>query len=98
MDSPQKVEVHLNFIGEFLPQEDEPLTAEQEEELRKKLANRERLRRNYQRYKNSDKYKEWQKRYEPIRKARLEATKAALLAEGAVLGANAAAPFTSSAS
>ena len=99
-DSSQKVEIHLNFIGEFIPETDEAeivLTPEQEAEQQKIAEKKERLHQNYLKRKANGKQREYEKRYEPKRKARIETNKAALLAEGAVLGANAITPFTSSA-
>jgi len=96
IDPIQKVEVHLNFIGEFsIPQEETEteLTAEQ----LKILERRERMHQNYLIRKENGKQQEWERKYEPIRKARKAETKAALFAEGAVLGANAAAPFVTAA-
>jgi len=94
IESTQKVEIHLNFIGEYLPPtlEAEPPAPEDEEELRKVLERREKFRQNYLKRKASGKQKEYEQRYDEKRKARLAANKAALFEDGAVLGANALAP------
>jgi hypothetical protein len=42
---------------------------------------------------SNGKHQEWEKRYAEKRKAQLEVNKAALLQDGAVLGANALAPL-----
>ena len=99
IDTMQKVEIHLNFIGKFeLPQAEAVLlTAEQEAERRKLLEWRERLHQNYLKRKANGKQKEYEKRYNEKRRARMSENKAALFAPGAVLGANAAGPFASSA-
>jgi DNA invertase Pin-like site-specific DNA recombinase len=91
IESTQKVEIHLNFIGEYLPPslEAEAPTPEDEEELRKVLERREKFRQNYLKRKASGKQKEYEQRYNEKRIARLAANKAALLEDGAVLGANA---------
>jgi hypothetical protein len=96
IEAEQKVEIHLNFIGEFeLPKQeaDVPLTAEQEEERRKLLERRERLHQNYLKRKANGKHQEWERRYSERRREKYAERKAALFVEGAVLGANAAAPF-----
>jgi len=55
IESTQKVEIHLNFIGEYLPPTltAEPPTPEDEEELRKVLERREKFRQNYLKRKES---------------------------------------------
>ena len=96
IDTTQKVEIHLNFIGEFKAPEaevDPAVLAEQEEIRRKKEATKDRLHQNYLKRKANGKQKEWEKRYEPKRKARLEEKKAALFADGAMLGADSLAPL-----
>ena len=95
IDSTQKVEIHLNFIGEYLPptMKQAATTPEDEEERRKILERRERNRQNYQNRKANGKHKEWERKYAEKRKARLNENKAALLEDGAVLGANALAPL-----
>ena len=95
IDSTQSVEIHLNFIGEYkLPEQeaDPVLTAEQEEERRKKEATKDRLYQNYLKRKANGKQKEWEQSYNEKRKARYAENKAALFAEGATLGANALTP------
>jgi len=94
IDSTQKVEIHLNFIGEYLPPnlQPQPLTPEQEEERRKILQRREWNKANYQRRKNNGKHKAWEEAYADRRKERLNEKKAALLEDGTVLGAVALAP------
>jgi hypothetical protein len=96
IDTTQKVEIHLNFIGEFKAPEEEvdpAVLAEQEEIRRKKEETKDRLHRNYLRRKASGKQKEWERNYEPRRKARLEEKKAALFTDGAVLGKDSFAPL-----
>ena len=96
IESMQKVEIHLNFIGEYitsLQKPDSALTPEQEEEKRRILERRERFRQNYLKRKASGKQKEYEQRYEGKRKARYAANKTALLAEGTVLGSDALTPY-----
>ena len=89
IESTQKVEIHLNFIGEYLPpsMEAAPPTPEDEEELRQVLERREKYRQEYLKRKESGKQKEYEQRYNAKRQARLAANKAALFEDGAVLGA-----------
>ena len=93
----QKVDIHLNFIGEYKvpePEVDPAVLAEQEEERLKTEARKDRLHENYMKRKASGKQKEWELGYEERRKARYAENKATLLAEGATLGANALAPVS----
>jgi len=95
IDTTQTVEIHFNFIGEFVvpaPEADPVLTAEQEEERRKKEATKDRLHQNYLKRKANGKQKAWEESYNEKRKARYAEKKAALFAEGATLGANVLAP------
>jgi len=97
IESTQKVEIHLNFIGEYLPpsMESEPTPEENaigEEELRLTLERREKYRQNYLKRKASGKQQEYDRRYREKHNARIAANKAALFEDGAVLGATALAP------
>gem|GEM_PF-489774 len=94
IDSTQKVEIHLNFIGEYQPPMPEPLplTPEQEEEQRLILQRREKYRQNYLKRKESGKQAEYDRRYKEKVKARKAAVKAQLLEDGVVLGASSVAP------
>jgi hypothetical protein len=99
-DTNQRVDIFLNFIGQFnVPKEgmDPAVLAAKEEEERKQLERRERLHQAYLKRKANGKQQEYERRYNERRKANLAANRAALFAEGAVLGANAAAPFASAA-
>jgi DNA invertase Pin-like site-specific DNA recombinase len=81
IDSTQKVEIHLNFIGEYLPptMQNAVPTPEDEEERRKVLERRERNRQNYQKRKANGKHKEWELQYAAKRKAQHEENKAVIL-------------------
>lgn len=94
IESTQKVEIHLNFIGEYLPptMETPPPIPEDEEELRKVLERRKKYRQLYLKRKESGKQQEYDRRYREKHDARIAANKAALLEDGAVLGADALAP------
>ncbi len=96
IESTQKVEIHLNFIGEYLPPSMDagPPTPEDEEELRKVLERREKFRQNYLKRKASGKQQEYDRCYREKHNARIAANKAALFEDGAVLGANAFAPIS----
>lgn len=95
-DSGQQVDIYLNFIGKFTaPKEetDPAALAAQEEEQRVKRERQEKLRNAYLERKANGKQKEYERKYKERRKALRAADKAATYAEGAVIGADAAAPF-----
>ncbi len=71
--------------------ETEPLTPEQEEEQRAIWERRERFRQNYLKQ-ASGKQQEYDRKYAEKHKARLDAKRAMMLEDGAVLGARALAP------
>jgi len=93
--STQKVEIHLNFIGEYLPLAFEAglPTPEDEEELREVLGRREKFRQNYLKRKTSGKQQEYDRRVAEKRKKQIAAYKAALLKDGSVLGVASLAPL-----
>ena len=78
-----EVEIYFNFVGRYIPPALQlvPLTPEEQEELRKKEERKDRLHQNYLRRKANGKQKEWEERYNAKRKAKMEATKAAIRAE-----------------
>ena len=82
-DTTQEVEIYFNFVGRYIPPalQPVPLTPEEQEELRKKEARKDRLHQNYLRRKANGKQKEWEERYNAKRKATMEAAKAAIRAE-----------------
>ena len=82
-DTTQEVEIYFNFVGRYIPPalQPVPLTPEEQEELRKKEERKDRLHQNYLRRKANGKQKEWEERYNAKRKAKMEAAKAAILAE-----------------
>ena len=84
----QRLEIHLTFIGEydFPPEEIDPaVLAAQEEEQRKIEERKDRLHRNYLRRKENGKQAEYERKYEPLRKARYAEKKAAAKSEVAAL-------------
>ena len=85
----QKIEIHFNFIGEYLPPTLKSIAAAPED--KEALERRERNRRNYLKRKENGKQAEWEQRYAEKRKAQQAKNKAALLEAGAVLGS----PFAS---
>ena len=96
IESMQRVEIHLNFIGEYKapePETDPAVLAEQEEERRKNEERKDRLHQNYLKRKENGKQKVWEMKYEPRRKARYAEKKAALFIEGATLGSSSLAPI-----
>ena len=82
-DTTQEVEIYFNFVGRYIPPalQPVPLTPEEQEELQKKEARKDRLHQNYLRRKANGKQKEWEERYNAKRKAQREAAKAAIRAE-----------------
>ena len=97
IDSPQTVEIHLNFIGEFMPPTIEAtakkLTAEEQAEQDKIQARRERFRRNYEKRVESGKQKEYYERTKYKVRDKRKTEKSALFAEDYTLGAKAIAPI-----
>jgi DNA invertase Pin-like site-specific DNA recombinase len=96
IDSPQTVEIHLNFIGEFFPpqakQPPSALTPEEQAEQDKIQERRERFRRAYEKRVESGKQKEYYERTKYKKRAKYDSEKAALFETGYVLGANVLAP------
>jgi len=81
INSSQRLEIHLNFIGEFIPPQlatPIQLTPEQLEEQRLTEERREKFSQNYLKRKASGKQKEYYERNEPRRKANTEAKRKAL--------------------
>jgi hypothetical protein len=90
-DTTQRIDIHLTFIGEyeFPPEEIDPEEqARLDEERRKREATKDRLHQNYLRRKENGKQKEYERKYEPKRRARLEANKAAAYEEVIAKAAN----------
>jgi DNA invertase Pin-like site-specific DNA recombinase len=84
----QRIDIHLTFIGEYdFPEEkiDPEELAKRAEEHRKIEERKDRLHRNYLRRKESGKQAEYERKYEPLRKARFQERKSAAEAEVAAL-------------
>ena len=95
-DTNQRVDIYLNFIGAFaVPKEkiDPAVLAAQEETERALLERRERLHEAYLMRKANGKQKEYERRYNERRRKLRAEHKAAMFAEGVVLGANTVGPF-----
>jgi hypothetical protein len=95
IDSPQTVEIHLNFIGEFMPpmmEQKKKLTAKERAEQDEVLKRRERFRRAYEQRVESGAQKQYYERTKNRKRAQYDAEKAALLDENYTLGANPLAP------
>ena len=89
-DSPQTVDIHLNFIGEFIPpyaEKKKKLTAKEKAEQEKIMARRERFRRNYEKRVESGKQKEYYERTKYKKRAKYDSERAALFDESYTLGA-----------
>lgn len=76
-DTTQKVDIHFNLIGQFVPpvQKIQEPTEEELEELRKKEARKEKLHQNYLKRKASGKQKIYEERAKAKKKARIQALK-----------------------
>ena len=95
IDSPQTVEIHLNFIGEFIPPtvETKALTPEELAEQEATAKRRERFRRAYEKRVESGKQKEYYERTKyKVRNKRIS-EKATLFDEDYTLGVDAVAPI-----
>ena len=95
IDSPQTVEIHLNFIGEYIPPTMErknptPISEAEQEEILKRRA---KFRRAYEQRVASGAQKQYYERTKYRKRVQYDAEKAALLAEDYTLGANAALPM-----
>lgn len=75
-------------MGRYIPPHfgEVALTAEEQEELRKKEERKDRLHQNYLRRKENGKQKAWEEKYNAKRKAIIDAEKAALQAEDMARG------------
>jgi len=96
IDSPQTVDIHLNFIGEFIPPtiEQPQLTPEEQAEQDKIQARRERFRRNYEKRVESGEQKKYYERTKYKKRADYNSNRATLFEEDYTLGATAIAPTT----
>jgi hypothetical protein len=97
IDSPQTIEIHLNFIGEFIPPTIEPrkeLTPEELAEQEAVAKRRERFRRAYERRVESGEQKKYYERTKYKKRAKYESDKSALFADDYTLGSKAVAPIS----
>ncbi len=83
VDSPQKIEIHFNMIGQFIPpaMEQPELTPEQLEEQRKREERKEKLHQNYLKRKANGKQKAYEERIKAEKKAQIDAQKEAIRTE-----------------
>ena len=88
IDSPQTVEIHLNYIGEFMPPvvEKKALTPKEQAEQEEILKRRERFRLNHQKRVESGAYKEYYERTKYKKRAERKAIKETLFDENYTLG------------
>jgi DNA invertase Pin-like site-specific DNA recombinase len=99
INSPQTVEIHLNFIGEFIPpfmREQKMLTPEELAEQEEAQQRREKARRSYEKRVESGKQKEYYDRTINKILAKRSAEKESLFDESYVLGADVLASLASS--
>ncbi len=82
-DTTQEVEIYFNFVGRYVPPcfGSVSLTPEEQETLREKKERRERLHQNYLRRKASGAQKQYEDKIKTVKKAEIEAKKAAIRAE-----------------
>lgn len=79
----QRVDIYFSFIGRFEPPAepiDPDVAAAMEEERRKIEEKKDRLHRNYLRRKEKGTYQAYERKYEPVRKKRMEERKAQIKA------------------
>ena len=84
----QEIEIYFNFVGRYLPPHfgEVQLTSEEEEELRKREARKDRLHQNYLRRKANGKQKEYEDKVKEKKKAEIEAKKEAIRQEDIAKG------------
>ena len=83
IETTQEVEIFFNFVGRYIPPHfgEVALTPEEQEEIRKREARKDRLHQNYLRRKANGKQKEYEERTKASKKAEMDAKKEALRAE-----------------
>ena len=84
----QEIEFYFNFVGRYLPPHfgEVHLTPEEEEEIRKREARKDRLHQNYLRRKENGKQKEYEDKVKEKKKAEIEAKKEAIRQEDIAKG------------
>ena len=87
-DTTQEVEIYFNFVGKYVPPYfgEISLTPEEKEAQRRKAELRDRLHRNYLRRKVNGKQKQYEDKIKTVKKAEIEARKAALRTEDVTKG------------
>ena len=87
-DTTQEVEIYFNFVGRYVPPslQPVPLTAEEQEEIRRREERKDRLHRNYLRRKASGAQKRYEDKIKAAKKADMEAKNAKLRAEDMARG------------
>jgi phosphoglycolate phosphatase-like HAD superfamily hydrolase len=96
IDSPQTVEIHLNFIGEFIPptvEKTKALTPEEQAEQEAIAQRRERFRRAYEKRVASGEQKKYYERTKYKVRDKRKAIKETLFDESYTLGTKATAPI-----
>ena len=84
----QEIEIYFNFVERYLPPHfgEVQMTSEEEEELRKREARKDRLHQNYLRRKANGKQKEYEDKVKEKRKAEIESEKEAIRQEDIAKG------------
>lgn len=82
-DSPQKIDIYFNLIGQYIPPEmtEKEPTPEELEEQRRKEARKEKLHQNYLKRKANGKQKAYEERKKAEKKAQIDAQKELIRAE-----------------
>ena len=88
IETTQEIEIYFNFVGRYLPPHfgEVHLTPEEEEEIRKREARKDRLHQNYLRRKENGKQKEYEDKVKEKKKAEIEAKKEAIRQEDIAKG------------
>ena len=87
IETTQEVEIYFNFIGRYIPPHFiKELTAEEQEEQRKKEARKERLHQNYLKRKANGKQKEYENKIKEQKRLEMQAKNNALRAEDIARG------------
>ena len=84
----QEIEIYFNFVGKYLPPHfgEIQMTPEEEEEMRKREARKDRLHQNYLRRKANGKQKEYENKVKQKKKAEIEAKKEVIRQEDIAKG------------
>ncbi len=83
INTTQQVDIYFNFIGQFAIPEEEPLSEEELEQLRKKAERKAKMHENYIKRKESGQQKEWEDKYKE-RRAKMKKEKESKLVKAGI--------------